>query len=111
MLIGRFPIPGPAPDRDEPQELFDAGARSLGSLPTVALDELPEDGKVCPVCTEGFSSNGGGDNGDDDEDDDMPIRMKCGHVVGRKCIEQWILSRHNSCPICRAAIFEPGQLR
>ena len=57
------------------------------------LDELAEDRKTCPVCTEAFSG------------DDRPMLLDCGHLVGRECIERWVLSGHNSCPMCRAAIF------
>ena len=57
------------------------------------------------MCTEGFSSAGGGGSG---EDDDRPVEMKCSHVVGRKCIEQWILSRHNSLPDLPGGYLRPG---
>lgn len=100
VQIGRLPFLDLAPDPG-PRYMFDAAANLVGSLPTVDVNELPEDGKICPVCTEGFVGGA----------EDRPVILRCGHVVGRKCIEQWILGRHNTCVICRAAIFEPGQLR
>ena len=76
--------------------LFSAAAKLLGFLPTVNVSVLSEDKRSCPICTEHFSAA------------DKPILIKCNHVVGRACLEQWILSRHNSCPLCRATIFEPA---
>ena len=74
-------------------------ARLLDSLPVVSLDDLEEDSKDCPVCQEPLRN-----------DLDTPLLLRCNHVIGRTCIERWILTRHNSCPICRSAIFEPGVL-
>ena len=76
--------------------LFSAAAKLLGFLPAVNVGALSEDKRSCPICTEHFSAA------------DKPILIKCNHVVGRACIEQWILSGHNSCPLCRATIFEPA---
>ena len=81
-------------------KILSAAARLLGFLPRVNLAALPEDSKDCSICLEPFpasNANGGADT---------PLRLRCKHVVGRACIEQWILGGHNSCPFCRAAIFE-----
>lgn len=78
------------PDRRPPRDF--TVARLLGFLPTLRLDALAEDKKNCPVCTEPFSL------------DDRPTLLECNHLIGRECIQRWVLSGHNSCPICRAAI-------
>ena len=67
-------------------------ARLLGFLPTLHLDELADDRKNCPICTEDFSM------------DDRPTLLHCDHLVGRKCIERWVESGHTSCPMCRAPV-------
>lgn len=78
---------------------FAAAALSLGFLPAVSLDALPDDAKNCVVCQEPYAGR------------DRPVTLKCHHIVGRACIEIWILGGHNSCPLCRAAIFEPAERR
>ena len=77
--------------------LYSAAAKLLGFLPVVNVEKLAEDKRCCPVCKEHFSAA------------DKPILIKCKHVIGRACVEQWILSGHNSCPLCRATIFEPAR--
>ena len=101
---GRLTVNANLHDRQQVQQqngpgrptLFSAAAKLLGFLPAVNISALSEDKRSCPICTEHFSAA------------DKPILIKCNHVVGRACIEQWILSRHNSCPLCRATIFEPA---
>lgn len=78
-------------------------ARLLDSLPVVNLADLPEHSQTCPVCQESFARS-------DLNETDTPILLHCDHIIGRACIERWILGDHNSCPMCRAAIFEPTML-
>jgi hypothetical protein len=51
----------------------------------------------CSICQEPY------------DDDDPPIQISnisaCTHVFGRKCLETW-LSDHNTCPMCRATLYE-----
>ena len=77
---------------DRPPTPYWTAARRLGFLPTLHLDELAEDRRNCPVCTEPFSMA------------DRPMLLHCNHLVGRRCIERWVESGHNSCPMCRAPV-------
>lgn len=89
-------IQAPQPNEPVRPTLFSAAAKLLGFLPAVSVGALSEDKRSCPICAEHFSAA------------DKPILIRCNHAVGRACIEQWILSGHNSCPLCRATIFEPA---
>lgn len=89
-------IQAPQPNEPGRPTLFSAAAKLLGFLPAVSVGALSEDKRSCPICAEHFSAA------------DKPILIRCNHAVGRACIEQWILSGHNSCPLCRATIFEPA---
>ncbi len=85
-----------------PPTLFSAAASLLGFLPRVKIEDLPDHEKSCFVCHERFP-------GSELRKPDTPILLRCGHVVGRGCIERWILGGHNSCPMCRGAMFEPAR--
>ncbi|CAD6588191.1 MAG: hypothetical protein ASARMPRED_003428 [Alectoria sarmentosa] len=94
--------------RDPPDENFrslflSSATRLLDSLPVVNLDDLQEDSQNCPVCHEAFP-------GSDSSGADTPVTLHCNHVIGRACIEKWMSGNNNSCPMCRAAIFEPAVL-
>ena len=80
--------------------LHQHAASLLGFLPQVSLDDLAHDAKSCPVCTEDFPGL---------NEKDTPIRLRCGHVIGRECIKKWILGGNSSCPICRGEVFEPAR--
>ena len=81
------------PDSRPPPTPYYTVARLLGFLPTLHLDELAQDKKDCPVCAEPFSL------------DDRPTLLRCNHLLGRMCVEKWILTGKNSCPMCREAVF------
>ena len=99
------------PDETDAQELYDsdwqseeidihelyteAAERVLPFFDTIDLNDLTQDNKSCPVCMEPFSLS------------DRPTALKCKHIVGRACLEHWISGCHNSCPMCRAEIFDP----
>ncbi|CAF9931641.1 MAG: hypothetical protein ALECFALPRED_005045 [Alectoria fallacina] len=88
------------------QSLFlSSAARLLDSLPVVSLDDLQEDSQNCPVSLEAFP-------GSDSSEADFPVTLHCNHVIGRACVEKWMSgnNNNNSCPMCRAAIFEPAVL-
>ena len=78
-------------------------ARSLDSLPVVSLDGSEQESQDCPVCHEPFP-------GSDPNEPDTPVLLRCNHVIGRACIERWVSDHNNSCPMCRAPVFEPGEL-
>ena len=80
----------------------------LGQLPRVPPNEIDEDEeRICPVCRVEYL----------DEDPDTgyaehPVRLPCGHNVGKHCILQWLKPKPygchvNSCVICRHRFFEP----
>ena len=78
-------------------------ATSLDSLPVVSLDVLEQESQDCPVCQQPFP-------GSDPNEPDTPVLLRCNHIVGRACIERWVSEHHNSCPMCRAPVLEPGLL-
>lgn len=60
----------------------------LSSLSVLERKELKEDDeRECPVCTESYRH--GSERGRDDEG---PVRLACGHVIGRECLEKWLYS-------------------
>ena len=87
--------PGTNPQLNDLLAPYYGAVRLLSHLPKLHLDELAEDKKNCAVCTEAFSL------------EDRPTLLNCNHLLGHKCIEQWVLSGHNTCPMCRASIFGP----
>lgn len=91
------------PDEEARPTLLSSAGRLLESLPVINLDDLQDDSRSCPVCQEAFP-------GEDLSEVDTPVMLHCNHIIGRACIERWILGDHNSCPLCRAAIFEPHLL-
>lgn len=89
------------PDGEPPTTLRSPVATFLASLPVVDLGDLEGESQDCPVCREPFSAS-------DSAEDDVPVLLNCNHIVGRTCIEKWMLADRNSCPMCRAAILEPA---
>ena len=77
--------------------------RLVDSLPVVKVEDIEEESRDCPVCQEAFA-------GSDSNEADTPVMLQCSHIIGRACIQTWISGDHNTCPICRAAIFEPDVL-
>ncbi|KAL2038626.1 hypothetical protein N7G274_008674 [Stereocaulon virgatum] len=80
----------------------------LGQLPRVPPNEMNQDEeRICPVCRVEYL----------DEDPDTgyaehPVRLPCGHNIGKHCILQWLKpkadSYHaNSCVIWPHQFFEP----
>ena len=53
-----------------------------------------EEEAECLICTEKYT------------DDDQITALKCheSHFFHTRCLEQWIINRNNTCPICRALI-------
>ena len=90
---GTYIQPDEQINRRRPTPYYLTATRRLGFFPTLHLDELAADKKNCPVCTDLFSL------------DDRPMLLDCNHLVGRGCMERWVESGHNSCPMCRMAIF------
>ena len=86
----------------EPPDATVNAAKYLSELQPVALKDLAEDGRICAICRETYNT---------DEDPEHACKVgHCGHVLGRTCLSKWVMptgSRpNNTCPLCRAVIFE-----
>lgn len=68
----------------------------LLGLPLADLEDPAPD---CPVCYEQFPESEG--------EEDEAIVLDCNHVIGFDCMERWIGDGNNSCPLCRALVFDP----
>lgn len=77
-------------------------AKYLSELQSVAVNDLPEDGRICAICKEPYNT--------DEESEEACKVGHCGHVLGRTCLSTWVMpanSRPNkTCPLCRAVLFE-----
>lgn len=92
-----------ASEEETRPSLLSSAESSLDSLPVINLNTLNKESEDCPVCQETFSDS-------DLNDADTPVMLPCNHIIGRVCIRKWILGENNTCPMCRAAIFEPAVL-
>lgn len=86
----------PTGESSEENVSTQAGTKFVDQLPGMNLKDLPKDSS-CNICMDPFSST---------EDPELPVRLPCGHVIGRNCISKW-LATSNSCPLCRRVFFEP----
>ena len=69
----------------------------VSNLPVVDTATLDEDEQHCKICcSKYYTSQGSIAEG--------PVELPCKHVFGEGCLKTW-LSTHNSCPICRHALF------
>lgn len=76
-------------------------AKYLSELQPIAVNDLPEDSRICAICTEPYNS---------DTYPEQACKVgHCGHVLGRTCLSTWVMpagSRPNkTCPLCRAVLF------
>ena len=71
----------------------------LLSLPIVRYEDLPENYQSCHICHELF------DDPAVEENIEFPVRLPCNHVLGSDCLTIWF-GHNNSCPMCRAVLFE-----
>ena len=67
--------------------------RFLDQLPEISTKDLPND-TVCHICMDEFGST---------EDPEPPVKLPCGHVIGRNCISRCLKTK-NSCPLCRRVV-------
>ena len=72
-----------------------AGTNFVDRLPDISLNDLHVDSRTCLICIESYGRT---------ETPENPVRLPCGHVVGRSCISRW-LTTSNSCPLCRRVLF------
>lgn len=89
-----FPIEDSS-DADVPEPLVArAGTRFLDQLPDVSPKDLLPSDISCHICMEPFDST-----------EELPVKLPCGHVMGRNCLDRW-LAANDSCPLCRRVLFE-----
>lgn len=57
------------------------------------LHEITEDDKLlnerCPICLVDY------------EVEDTCRRLQCSHIFHKDCVDEWLITSHNSCPLCR----------
>lgn len=63
----------------------------------VRLADLKEDETDCPICYRDYYS---GDSQNEPED---AVKIGCGHVYGRRCLDKWI-QETDTCPTCRGKL-------
>ncbi len=76
------------------------GSEFVTALPTISLDDLPQDehDQECPLCKTAYNSDGTSED---------PVILPCRHIFGRYCLNAW-LAEHgkNTCPGCRSILFD-----
>jgi hypothetical protein len=64
------------------------------------------DDEACAICFRPYSDGISGTV--EDNVPDYPTQLPCGHVMGYACIQQWT-TQSNTCPFCRAELFQKAQ--
>ena len=86
----------------------------VNELPRPSLSELEEDNRRCHICFEPFTTDGPAqgiakDDPIHEETPEIPLRTRCGHITGSRCLLTWISPLTNSsCPHCRAQLRNAG---
>ena len=75
------------------------GSEFVAALPIIALGGLPqhEHDQECPLCKTAYSSDGTSED---------PVILPCHHIFGKYCLSAWLTGKKNTCPLCRAILFE-----
>lgn len=78
-------------------------AQFLSSLPIIPFEDLAEDRQSCTICQEPYLTGS--------QAEEAVVIPQCGHTFGRVCIGHWLGensggSNKNTCPMCRAILFE-----
>ncbi len=68
----------------------------VDQLPAINLEDLPDDSHACDICMEAFEST---------DEPEQPVKLQCGHIMGRNCIAKWLESS-NTCPLCRRVLVD-----
>lgn len=75
---------------------------NLDQLEEVDLRSLSEEDRDCGICREPYGTG---------EHPESILRLPCKHYFGSHCIYEWLKpaenEHKNTCPICRAVVFEP----
>lgn len=74
----------------------------LESLPVLSLADLAKDSRECLICLDPYQTS---------PHKSVPVRLPCGHVIGKDCLLQWLKSspenhNNNACPICRSILVD-----
>ena len=85
-------------DKAQGREENDEGA---GAAPTPKLPV--EDVVATPCCSVCLGSLAKGES-------DLPVTLPCTHQFHAECLAAW-LQKNNSCPCCRALIYDPLRLK
>ena len=89
----------------------------VNGLPRPSLDELEEDDRRCHICLEPFVTDSPAEDTAqsdliDEEKPEIPLRTRCGHITGSRCLLTWISPLINStkaeCPHCRTQLRDAG---
>jgi hypothetical protein len=76
----------------------------LDSLKTVAIEDVPEDKRKCPICWKYFGE--APDPGFDNSE--LPVQLRCNHVFGQKCLANIFGIPETSRLALRPLSFAPG---
>lgn len=105
--------------RERRREMID---NLLASLPVVETTTLSEDDQSCPICMDQYDEalpNTAATRSDDNDDitastaaissevaseTELAIRLQCNHVLGKTCLERWLMGGKTRCPLCRANV-------
>ena len=87
-------------DRTMKKLIFLLKIPSLDISPSLQQDD-------CFICKEPYDINGSWLG----PTMDHPVALRCGHVLGFRCLTRWVLSANfgNRCPLCRVRIISPHQ--
>ena len=77
-------------------------AKYLSELQPIAVNDLPQDSRICAICKEPYNS---------DTNPEQACKVgHCGHVLGQTCLSTWVMPAgswpNKTCPLCRAVLFE-----
>lgn len=81
----------PAPLGPKPRQRFRTGPER------VRVTDIKDDEIDCPICYRDYYT---GDSQNESED---AVRIGCGHVYGRRCLDKWI-QENDTCPTCRGKL-------
>ncbi|ELR04546.1 hypothetical protein GMDG_06837 [Pseudogymnoascus destructans 20631-21] len=80
-----------APPGPKPRQRFRTGPER------VRVADLKEDEIDCPICYRDYYT------GDSENESEDAVRIACGHMYGRRCLDKWI-QENDTCPTCRGKL-------